>query len=70
MDGQKRVRVLVQDPKTYELSLLTTNDLCKKDRESLKQNSFDEFGISPGIIHWHNKAMYMLENKAKDNATW
>ena len=70
MDDSKRIRILVQDPKLHTLSVLTTLDLCKKDKELLKQTPFDEFAVSPGCIHWDNKALFMIDNKQKDNPTW
>lgn len=70
MDDSKRVRVLVQDAKTQCLSILTIMDLCKKDKELLKQTAFDEYAVSPGCIHWDCRALHMIENKQKDNPTW
>ena len=70
MDDSKRVRILVQDPKNHTLSVVTTLDLLKEDKEKLRQVPFDEFIITPGCVHWDNYAFNLIENKTKDNPTW
>ena len=70
MDDTKRIRVLVQDQLTKAFSLMTTLDLCKADKEDFERSPFDEFTVSPGMIHYNNKTYTMIENKTRDNYTW
>lgn len=70
MDEQRRVKVLVPDPKTKQLVLETTLDLCKIDKEEIDKTPFDEWAVSPGVIHWNGIAMTMIESKTQDNPTW
>jgi hypothetical protein len=70
MDESKRIKVLVQDPKTKLLSVETTMDLCKSDKEMIEKTPFDEYAVSPGVVHWNNLAFTMIESKTRDNPTW
>jgi hypothetical protein len=70
MDETKRIKVLVQDPKTKLLSVETTMNLCKSDREMIERTPFDEYAVSPGVVHWNNLALTMIESKTRDNPTW
>lgn len=70
MDESKRVKVLVQDPKTMLLSVEKTMDLCKIDSELIEKTAFDEYSVSPGVIHWKKYAFTLIESKFRDNPTW
>ena len=70
MDETKRIKVLVQDPKTKLLSVETTMNICKSDREMIERTPFDEYAVSPGVVHWNNLALTMIESKTRDNPTW
>jgi hypothetical protein len=70
MDDSKRVRELSQDPRSKNLQLSRTLDLCKQDQEEINKTPFDEFAISPSVLHWKHKYMTLIDNKARDNPTW
>lgn len=70
MDEHKRIKVLVPDPKTKQLELDRTMDLCKHDKEEIDKTPFDEYSVSPGVVHWNGIVMTMIDSKARDNPTW
>lgn len=45
-------------------------DLCKVDRELIEKTAFDEYAVSPGVIHWNQYAFTLIESKVRDNPTW
>jgi len=44
--------------------------LCKVDKEIIERTSFDEYAVSPGVVHWNNFAFTMIESKTRDNPTF
>ena len=70
MDDTKRIRVLGQDQQTKTCYLQTTLDLCKNDKDDFDRTPFDEYTVSPGMIHYNLKTYTMIENKTRDNFTW
>lgn len=70
MDSSKKIRILNQDPNTKMLSVEKTLELCTKDRLEIEYADFDEFSVSKHMIHWNTKSFFMIDSKAKDNATF
>jgi hypothetical protein len=70
MDDSKRVRVLQQDPKSKMFTLNATLDLCRKDKDIIERRSFDEYAVSPTVLHWKDSFMTMIDNRTRDNPTW
>jgi hypothetical protein len=70
MDEKKKIKVLVPDSKTKQLTVEATFDLCRAEKEEIDKTPFDEYSVSPGVVHWNGNVMTMLDSRAQDNPTW
>lgn len=70
MDDTRRIRVLKQNETSHMLELDSMLDLCQQDKATLSEIPFDEYAISPGVLHWCDLYMTLIDSKQRDNPTW
>lgn len=70
MDEQKKIRVLKPNEETQMWVQDTTFELPVKDAKSIVYSDFDEYCISDGVLHANEQMYFLLDSRAKDNATW
>jgi len=70
MDDTKKIRVLKPNPDNYMWKQTMTFDIPEKDALAIVYADYDEYTISDGVLHANEKMYFLLDSKAKDNATW
>mmetsp|Transcript_1797 Transcript_1797/g.2555 ORF Transcript_1797/g.2555 Transcript_1797/m.2555 type:complete len:208 (+) Transcript_1797:3003-3626(+) len=70
MDDQKKIRVLKPNDETYVWRQDTTFELCQSDAKQIVYSDFDEYCISDGVLQANDRMYFLLDSRAKDNATW
>lgn len=70
MDDQKKIRLCEPNKDTQMWKQLTTLELPERDMNNIVYNDFDEYCVSDGVLHTNDKLYFLLDSKAKDNATW
>ena len=70
MNDQKKISVLEPNKETNMWKLVSTLELPERDTNNIVYADFDEYAISDGVLHTNEKMYFMLNSKAKDNATW
>lgn len=70
MDDQKKIRLCEANKETNKFKQLTVLELPERDANAIVYAEFDEYTVSDGVLHSNEKMYFLLDSKAKDNATW
>ena len=70
MDDQKKIRLCDINPETLKFKQINTLELPERDANAIVYSEFDEYTVSDGVLHSNEKMYFLLDSKAKDNATW